>query len=48
MRKVLIARKSTVVIARRLAANRRLLCASPGYLDKQGTPRTPQDLARHN
>ncbi len=36
------------VIARRLAPNRRLLCASPGYLARQGTPRTPQDLLSHN
>jgi DNA-binding transcriptional LysR family regulator len=35
------------VIARKVAANRRLLCASPGYLAKHGTPRTPADLARH-
>lgn len=36
------------VIARRLAPNRRLLCASPAYLQKHGTPKTPQDLVRHN
>ncbi|MDX5363477.1 MAG: LysR substrate-binding domain-containing protein [Pseudazoarcus pumilus] len=36
------------VIARRIAANRRLLCASPAYLARYGTPRTPADLARHN
>ena len=36
------------VIARRLAANRRLLCASPAYLAKAGVPRVPNDLARHN
>jgi DNA-binding transcriptional LysR family regulator len=36
------------VIARRLASNRRLLCASPAYLDKHGTPKAPQDLMRHN
>ncbi|MFM2346859.1 MAG: hypothetical protein RL654_1612, partial [Pseudomonadota bacterium] len=29
------------VIARRLAPNRRLLCASPAYLARHGTPRTP-------
>ena len=38
----------TRVIARRLAPNRRLLCASPGYLDKHGHPKVPNDLARHN
>jgi DNA-binding transcriptional LysR family regulator len=36
------------VIARRVADNRRLLCASPAYLARHGTPRTPADLARHN
>ena len=36
------------VLARRLAANRRLLCAAPAYLERAGTPQTPQDLARHN
>jgi DNA-binding transcriptional LysR family regulator len=36
------------VIARNLAPNRRLLCASPAYLGKHGTPKVPSDLARHN
>lgn len=36
------------VIARLLAPNRRLLCASPAYLQREGTPRTPQELAAHN
>ncbi len=36
------------VVARRIAANRRLLCAAPDYLARRGTPRTPADLARHN
>ncbi|MGD9834644.1 MAG: LysR substrate-binding domain-containing protein [Piscinibacter sp.] len=36
------------VIARRLAPNRRLLCASPAYLARRGMPRTPRDLVRHN
>jgi LysR family transcriptional activator of dmlA len=35
------------IIARRLAANRRLLCASPAYLAVHETPRAPKDLARH-
>ena len=35
------------VIAKRLASNRRLLCASPRYLAQFGTPATPDDLAHH-
>ncbi len=34
--------------ARKLAPNRRVVCASPGYLRRHGTPRTPQDLLSHN
>jgi len=34
--------------ARRLAPNRRVVCASPAYLRRYGMPRTPQDLAGHN
>ena len=34
-------------IARLIAANRRLLCASPAYLARCGTPRVPDDLTRH-
>ena len=36
------------LIARRLAPCRRLLCASPAYLDQHGTPQVPQDLAIHH
>lgn len=35
------------VVARRLATHRRLLCASPAYLARAGTPRSPAELARH-
>jgi len=38
----------TRVIARHIASNQRLLCASPAYLKKHGTPRTPHELTRHN
>lgn len=38
----------TRVIARRLAANSRLLCASPAYLKRRGMPQTPHDLGKHN
>ena len=36
------------VISRLLAPNRRLLCATPAYLAKHGTPKVPNDLTRHN
>ena len=35
------------VIAKRLAPNRRLLCAAPAYLARHGTPMQPQDLLEH-
>jgi len=33
--------------ARRIMSNRRFLCASPGYLERQGTPASLADLTRH-
>ena len=38
----------TRVIARRIASNRRLICAAPAYLERFGTPRTPHELTTHN
>jgi DNA-binding transcriptional LysR family regulator len=38
----------TRVIARHIAPNRRLLCASPAYLARHGTPKVPHDLTHHN
>lgn len=38
----------TRVVARRLAPNRRVLCATPAYLARRGTPISPHDLAKHN
>jgi DNA-binding transcriptional LysR family regulator len=37
-----------MLVARRLAAVRRSICATPEYFARRGVPRTPQDLARHN
>jgi LysR family transcriptional regulator, transcriptional activator for dmlA len=36
------------VVARRLAPNRRLLCAAPAYLARFGTPKAPHDLVKHH
>ena len=36
------------LIARRLAPNRRVICASPDYLRRAGVPRVPEDLRAHN
>jgi len=36
------------VVARRLAINRRVICAAPSYLAARGTPQTPDDLLHHN
>ncbi|MEM9793537.1 MAG: LysR family transcriptional regulator [Pseudomonadota bacterium] len=36
------------VIARKLAPNRRVICASPGYLANHGVPALPDDLQNHN
>ncbi|MFL9963615.1 LysR substrate-binding domain-containing protein [Paraburkholderia sediminicola] len=36
------------VVARRLAANRRLLCAAPSYIASHGMPMTAHDLTQHN
>ena len=36
------------LVARRLAAHERVLCASPAYLKRHGAPREPSELARHD
>lgn len=40
--------KDSSLAARKLAPNRRVVCASPAYLRAHGEPKTPQDLAKHN
>lgn len=35
-------------IAKKLASNYRILCASPQYLEKHGTPKVLSDLTQHN
>lgn len=39
--------KDSTLIARKLAPDTRILCASPNYLKKFGVPKTPKDLANH-
>lgn len=36
------------LIARRLAANRRIVCGAPAYFAAHGVPQAPADLAAHN
>ncbi|MDN3609647.1 LysR family transcriptional regulator [Vibrio ostreicida] len=36
------------LISRRLSPSQRVLCASPEYLAKRGTPKQPQDLLTHD
>ncbi|MFM0742181.1 LysR family transcriptional regulator [Paraburkholderia xenovorans] len=38
---------SSGLVARRLAPSWRVLCASPDYLARKGTPQTPDDLTGH-
>ncbi len=36
------------LVARRICNLERVICAAPAYLDRHGTPRTPDDLQQHN
>lgn len=40
--------RSSTLVSRHIAGKRTLLCASPGYLKKHGTPRAPGDLTAHS
>lgn len=40
--------ESSSLIARKLATNRRVVCASPEYIRTHGEPRVPAELAKHN
>lgn len=42
------AKADSSLIARKLADDRRIICAAPDYLSRHGTPLLPTDLARHN
>jgi len=38
----------SMFVARKIASARRVVCASPDYLKKNGKPQTPEDISRHN
>jgi DNA-binding transcriptional LysR family regulator len=40
--------RDSSLVARRLARNRRVLCASPDYLRRRGTPTKPEQLSSHD
>ncbi len=40
--------QSSSLIARKLAAHRYVICASPSYFDRHQAPQRPQDVAHHN
>jgi DNA-binding transcriptional LysR family regulator len=42
------ARADSALVARCLAPSRHVVCASPGYFTRHGTPRVPADLRDHN
>ncbi|MBX2870156.1 MAG: LysR family transcriptional regulator [Acidiferrobacterales bacterium] len=39
--------KDSTLIARKLAVDRRIICASPGYIAQFGQPQTPSQLKQH-
>jgi DNA-binding transcriptional LysR family regulator len=40
--------KDSTLVARKLAADRLVVCGAPAYLARRGVPRVPADLLRHN
>ncbi|WP_426731419.1 LysR family transcriptional regulator [Myxococcus faecalis] len=40
--------EDSTLVARKLTEARLLACASPRYLERRGTPTTPEELARHD
>ncbi|USD67925.1 LysR family transcriptional regulator [Vibrio sp. SCSIO 43136] len=40
--------KDSTLVARKLASDRRVVCASPDYIAKYGAPCTPQELVDHS
>lgn len=38
----------STLVARKLAKDKRVICASPEYIKQHGEPKTPQDLEHHN
>ena len=38
----------SMYVSRRIASARRVICASPEYIKKNGMPKTPEDLLNHN
>lgn len=40
--------RDSSLIARKIGSARRVVCGSPSYLGKAGTPKVPADLANHN
>lgn len=40
--------RSSTLVSRRIAGRRSLLYAAPDYVRRRGTPRTPDDLAKHD
>ncbi len=39
--------RDSTLMSRKLADNRRLICAAPAYIERHGRPETPADLAKH-